>query len=270
MKSELEQLYSKEERELLAKLDHLFDEWQRLWNGKEGWFIKDGFYPGYLKMNKKILFLGRDCYDVYDPDNEDNACACYISTFIPQYLKGSLGNKSINSIRFHKLMIKIAYGLLSDAAPVPWADVLDAASICTSGRIFHEVSFAFMNLGKLSHEDCDPVGVNADWKRIEEAVEFSLKGDNLIKKEIDLLSPDLIIAMNLAENPLKIDYYSKVFGDHIVPANVSVNDCGAYRLNLGENKTVPLLDCWHFSGRFSEEQYIYNPICNALKGMNFY
>lgn len=233
---------------------------------KNGWFIKDGFYPGYLKMNKKILFLGRDCYAVYDPDNPDNACGCYMSTFIPQYLEGTLGGKSINTARFHKLLIQIAYGLLNHNAPVPWSDVLDAAYICTSGRIFRDVSFAFMNLGKLSHES----GVNADWERIEEAVEFSVKGDNLIMKEIDLLSPDLIIAMNLADNPQKIDYYKNVFGNSIASTQISVNDCAAYRVNLGGNKTTLLLDCWHFAGRFNEEEYLYQPIVNALTGLDFW
>lgn len=38
--------------------------------------------------------------------------------------------------------------------------------------------------------------MNADWGKIDLSVNFSAKGRNFIKEEVELLVPDLIIAMN--------------------------------------------------------------------------
>ena len=271
MKEEIKSLYSKEEQLLLTKLDKLFVEWQKRWDGETGWFIRDGFYPGYLGARKKILFIARDCYDIYDEDD-----GCYISTFIPQYATGLLNGpngtkKSINTVRFHKLLIKVAYGRLQgDNAPLTWSDIPHARDICETGQMFHDVSFGFMELGKLSHESCDPAGTGADWERISSSVSFSTDGDNLLRREIDLLSPDLIIGMNLNENPDGKDYYSIIFGKDISKVPLQISDCDVYQVRLTPKKIIPLLDCWHFSGRFSEERYIWKPICEALTASNFY
>jgi hypothetical protein len=266
-----EHLYSKRERDLLRRLDRLFIEWQRQWDGDTGWFVWDGFYPGYLNMSKKILFLGRDSYDVYNNYDFPNPHGNYISDFIPRYQNGCMDDgKNINRVRFHKLLLQVAYGLLHNRSPIEWQDVLDAKSICENGLIFDEVSFAFMNLAKVSHESCEPCGVNADWAKIDFAVDFSTKNRNFIREEVELLAPDLIIAMNLNENPLGRDYYKSIFGENIAKSKIFVDDCTIYEVTLPCMKHIPLLDCWHFSGRFSEEIYIYRPIINALRAIDFY
>ena len=267
MKENLIKLYSHNEQVLLQKLDKLFDKWRRRWDENQyGWFIRDGFYPGYLSMKKKILFFARDCYNIYHIDGTNPSYGCYISEYIPQYTSGILKGKSINVVRFHKLLVKISYALLNGGnAPLPWQDVPSAKEICNTGKIFHDISFAFMNLGKLSHEGSS----NADWELIKEAVSFSIEGENLIKKEIELLSPDLIISMNLNDNPHGINYLHKTFGKDIAPARNKINDCNVYKVSLSHQKSVPLLDCWHFAGRFSEE-YIWKPINDALSAIHFY
>ena len=274
MKEEIKSLYSQKEQLLLTKLDKLFVEWQKRWDGENGWFIRDGFYPGYLGSRKKILFFARDCYDMYELADEDYGC--YISTFIPQYAEGLLNGpngrkKSINGVKFHKLLIQVAYGILQgDNAPLAWSDIPYARDICETGQMFRDVSFGFMELGKLSHESCDPAGTGADWEKISTSVSFSTNGDNLLRREIDLLAPDLIIGMNLNDNPDGKDYYSIVFGKDISKAALEISDCSVYQIHLTPKKSIPLLDCWHFSGRFSEEKYIWEPICEALAALNFY
>jgi len=91
MKSEILNEYDAEEQGLLHKLDELFRVWQSRWDGKVGWFVRDGFYPGYLKANKKILFIGRDCYDMYNLNGE--AYGCYISTLLPMYKAGRMNSE---------------------------------------------------------------------------------------------------------------------------------------------------------------------------------
>lgn len=159
MKEEIKRFYSQKEQKLLKKLDELFVIWEKRFEGENGWFIRDGFYPGYLGARKKILFIARDCYDIYD--------GCYISNFIPQYTSGLMNGpngskKNINLVRFHKLLIQVAYGILKgDKAPLSWSDIPYARDICETGQIFHDVSFAFMELGKLSH-DSESAGTGAD------------------------------------------------------------------------------------------------------------
>lgn len=263
-------LYSQAERELLVALDELFVEWRKRWDGHDGWFIRDGFYPGYLKMKKRVLFIGRDSYDQYNVSDEFDY-GDYIATFIPQYLKGRTncgsGDRCINRNRFHKLLIQIVYGLNAGKTPLPWNAVLPASEICRDGNVFGSASFAFMNLGKLSHESCDAVGVNADWIKINKSVAFSIAGENLIKKEINLLSPDIIIAMNWNDNPDRIDYRQLVLGEDLLETKISIADCGVYSFARADGRCVPFLDCWHFSGRFSEEQYLYRPIVMALEAL---
>ena len=72
--------------------------------------------------------------------------------------------------------------------------------------------------------------------------------------------------MNLNENPLGRDYYKSVFGESIA----KFDDCTIYEVALPCVNHIPLLDCWHFSGRFSEEMYIYRPIINVLRAIDFY
>ena len=271
MLKEYEHRYAKEERDLLRRLDKLFVEWQRQWDGDTRWFVWDGFYPGYLNASKKILFLGRDSYDIYNVYDSPIPHCSYILDFIPRYQNGCMDDgKSINQVKFHKLLLQVAYGLLHKSFPIEWQDVLDAKSICDTGRIFNEVSFSFMNLGKLSHESCEPCGVNADWGKIDLSVNFSTRGRNFIKEEVELLDPDLIIAMNLNENPLGRDYYKAAFGSNIVKLNLDIKDCCLYDVTLSDAKHVPLLDCWHFSSRKNEESYIYRPIVDVLHAIDFY
>ena len=267
MKEEIKRFYSQKEQKLLKKLDELFVIWEKRFEVENGWFIRDGFYPGYLGARKKILFIARDCYDIYD--------GCYISNFIPQYTSGLMNGpngskKSINLVRFHKLLIQVAYGILKgDKAPLSWSDIPYARDICETGQIFHDVSFAFMELGKLSH-DSESAGTGADWGKISSSVSISTDGDNLLRREIDLLSPDLIIGMNLNENPDGKDYYSIVFEKDISKTSSQICDCAIYQVRLTPKRSIPLLDCWHFSGRFSEEKFIWRPICEALIAINFY
>lgn len=255
--------YSPEELKLRETLLALLEEWwKQVGDPKEGdgCFVYDGFYPNYLAQKPKILFLGRDAYDIW----EDN----YIDKFLPHYLSGqwnSQTGESINSAKFHKMLIEVAYGILHEcswnkSAEEPEKESVPYASeICESGRIFEQVSFAFMNLCKWSHWSGEGCGVYADWNAIGEFVEKSMAGGrNFIMEEIALLAPDIIITMNFQEDVIK-----KFTGGSAILVDATNPDCFVYRLELPHG-TAMLFDSWHFASTKSEEYCIYNPLFEQI------
>lgn len=262
MKSEYRKLYSLEEQKLLDKLGKLFTEWRKAIGNGRGWFVSDGFYPKYLSQKPKILYMGRDAYNLYDD---------YIEQFLPQYLTGRMGDagKSIDGVRFHKMLIQVAYGILhgcswNESDEEPMRPVVPPASeICEGGRIFDQVSFAFMNLCKRTHEAESVEETNADWKAdwklIREFVEKSTTGSrNFIMEEISLRAPDIIITMNFGPNRIKqfSGGAARLIGD-------DNPDCYVYRLETPRGTSM-IFDPWHFSARKSEELSIYNPLTKEI------
>ena len=259
MKKECLKKYTANEVKLLKQLDTLFNGWKKVAKAPEDgfWFVPDGFYPNYFSQNPKILYIARDPYDLYGD---------YIEKFLPQYLDGrSTNGKSINSVKFHKMLIQVAYGILhecswnqsADNPSKPWVPC--ASEICGDDRkIFEKVSFAFMNLCKWSHESSND-GTKADWNAIGEFVEKSVTGGkNYILEEISLLSPDIIITMNLG--PELIECFSQGKAKLIDKKD---QNCYVYQLET-EKGPIALFDPWHFSSLKNEETEIYNPLVKQI------
>lgn len=270
MKQEDRKKYSAQEAKLLDQLEKLFSDWRNAAEEPDGfWFVPDGFYPNYLSQNPKILYIARDSYDLYG-DVDAFGEKTYIEKFLRQYLLGRVddgGNpngKSINSAKFHKMLIQVAYGILhecswnqsADNPSKPW--VPSASEICDGGKIFEKVSFAFMNLCKWSHES-DDAGINAAWDAISEFVEKSVTGGtNYILEEISLLSPDIIITMNLG--PERIAHFSQGKAKLIDDKNPN---CYVYQLETNKG-SIALFDTWHFSSSKDEKTEIYNPLAKQI------
>lgn len=174
------------------------------------WFIPDGFYPNYLRQNPRILFIGRDAHDLYGEDDE-NGEMTYIEKFLPLYLSGRMGDtkRSINGAKFHKLLIEVAYGIIHECS---WnisegnpskPHVPFASDICGEDeKVFDRVSFAFMDLCKWSHDSGDGSanGTGVVWDAVDAFIDHSAKGNrNFILEELSLLSPDIVISMNLGQ-----------------------------------------------------------------------
>ena len=266
MKSKYLKMFSDEERELKGKLDVLFREWKKSVGEPSEpiplWFIPDGFYPNYLSQKIRILYIGRDAYDLYGTDDE-NGEKTYIEKFIRQYVSGVMYNtKGINRVKFHKMLIRVAYGLIHGCS---WDKVPYASNICDGGKIFEQESFAFMNLCKWSHGSYDENNSNtrwnADWDAINRFVEQSVtKKRNFILEEIDLLKPDVIITMNFG--PELIQRFS---GSANVECLEETGDRFAYSLTTPVRKYL-ILDPWHFSSiNKSENINIYTPLLKMLK-----
>ena len=192
--------------------------------------------------------MGRESYGLTGCD--------YIEVFIDNYLEGRTGppekRKNINGDKFHKMLIQVAYGIIHQTT---WNETPSAAEICENRGIFDRVSFAFMNLSKLSNEK--PGVTSTDWNLVKASLDVTLNKENLILEEITALDPDLIVCMNFERDRLL-----RVFGDKL---KIFDNEWLKYHLNIN-GKEILLLDQWNFSAtRGASEQEIFDSISNEWK-----
>ena len=132
-----------------------------------------------------------------------------------------------------------------------------AKVIADSFATSHGVSFAFMNLSKLSHEYADHPSWKVDWSTIDRFVEKTLKCRQIyFQRKIEILDPNIIVTMNLAP-------VLSAFGD--ISLQESIPSAKIYILHLQE-RCIPVFDCWHFACfNKPDNEGFYLPICEAYK-----
>jgi len=206
--------------------------------------VRDGFYPYYFSQNRKILYIGREALGL-------EGCN-YLEVLAHSYRTGKrVGEKHLNASFFHARMLHIAYGILNrepDWDEIPWASEIGDTFGMPGG-----VSFAFMNLSKVSNESGNWA---SDWNLINRACSASQTHRNFPKEEIEMLAPDLIIAMNIA------DKLGPVLGK--LEDFFRTDDAEGYVVTLGERQTL-LINTWHFSAFGKRHvEHFYGPICEIL------
>ena len=84
-------------------------------------------------------------------------------------------------------------------------------------------------------------------------------------REIELLSPDIIVSGNL--NDLQFWEFEefKARLEQYNDWNCYKDDCFIWKYKVG-SKTIPLLDAHHFSARGETFKKFYEPICEIAKG----
>lgn len=205
-------------------------------------FVPDGFYPHYYAQKRKILFIGREARGI----GGDN----YLDILCHEYQTGKkIGNRHLNQSLFHRRILYTAFGLLNGHPPydeVPYADKIGDTFATDRG-----ISFAFMNISKISNERDD--SERAHWPTLLKAVEDSSLPRNFICEEISVLTPDIIIAMNLQGECLNS------LGERTkLDSNSGVE---AYDLCSNGHPSL-LLNAWHFSAtRKGDIKDYYDPIC---------
>ncbi len=133
------------EQKLHAELSSLLSEWKKIVCTEQSYselFVEDGFYPFYTQQPVKILFVGREALGM--------AGLNYVDVLFDAYKNKTVGEKSLDEYKFHRLLFSIAYGIIrreTDWKKIPYASEL-ADNFGTQGGI----SFAFMNLSKFSNE----------------------------------------------------------------------------------------------------------------------
>jgi hypothetical protein len=206
--------------------------------------VLDGFYPYYSKQKCKILFVGRESLGLTGDNYIDLLHHLYTS-------EKAIGDKTLNQHRFHALMFYITYGLNNDYCD--WNDIPMATEIADTFATEQGISFAFMNLSKLSNDSTD---WQADWNLIDGFVEaFNDSPINYFAKQIDTICPDIILTMNL-ESRLK------ALGEINV---IEYGECASYYTLQTTDKEYLLIDLYHFSAIKPQQSCYYDPILQGIK-----
>jgi len=245
--------YPDDEKPKLVLLENLFRDWhQHFANPGSGLdrevadgMVFDGFYPHYFRQNKRILFIGREALEIADLNYLEVLYECYRGK------EKRIGNQPLNKHKFHARMIHIAYGIVHDK-PL-WQDIPYASEIGDTFGMPSGLSFAFMNISKLSNESG---GWAADWGLINTAFRLSTEGRNFIQEEIAILDPHIIITMGLGD---KITALGRLTNIH------ASEKAKTYWLDHSGRRAL-LIDTWHFSApRKKAVTDYHDPIRDAIQ-----
>ena len=240
------------EQEKLRQIKSLMAEWKSsLSEEEQKLFVPDGFYPHYFSKNPRILFVAKESTGMLGLVYTDTLFDCYRN-------EKRIGEKNINQYRFHARMMYMAYGILNKESTFEEFQATPFASkIGDTFGTEDGVSFAFMNISKSSNEN----GTYANEKLIETSYAH---GKKFIKREIELLEPDVIISANVT------DKITDIFGEpnvlERIGGNSEVCDVCAQTIKVNSKDTL-LLDCWHFSGIKGKKdfEHFYHLVCEFTK-----
>lgn len=234
------------ENEKQKHIDSLMLEWRNsLPENSRKLFVSDGFYPYYFAKTPKILFIGKETLEMSGCD--------YICELLECYVKSKkIGDIPINSHAFHRRLLYLAYGILNGKSTLEDFNAMPCAS--EIGDCFateNDISFAFMNLSKISNETT----IYADMEVIKNRAENDKK---FIRREIDILEPDIIISGNIGHILTQmVDNFDVVehLGEDVCVHKVKLN-----------GREILYLDCWHFSN-FTKADFanFFLPVCSAVK-----
>ena len=239
--------YPSNEQDLLEKINALQDQWRQSLKSEQDQndFCYDGFYPFYTQQKVKVLFIGQESYGM-------GGCN-YIEAFHQVMQRGYFNDgTSTNKSSFHRRIFYIAYGILKDFPA--WQDVPYPTGYKDKVFTNDGISFAFMNISKIS-PDC--YYRHTDWTDVMRSVR---EGASYIKKEVELLAPDILITMSFIGN----QEIRQALFDGCEPIDTSNPNVHVYRARNGK-KTFLVLDTWHFSALKKEFNCYYKPIRDIVK-----
>lgn len=234
------------ENEKQKSIDSLMLEWKNSFSEKSReLFVNDGFYPYYFAQKTKILFMGKESLEMAGGNYIDELSECYAKS-------KKVGGIPLNSYAFHRRILYLAYGILNkkssleDFNAMPTADKIGDGFATENG-----ISFAFMNISKVSNETT----ICADMEIIKKRAEDNKK---FIRREIDILEPDIIISGNIGH------ILAPMFDNFEVVERLGEDVC-VHKVKLN-GREILYLDCWHFSypKKFDFENF-YSPVCSAVK-----
>ncbi len=245
------ELYPIEELPVLDQLEALFHDWREccanlpdtLVSAQSENMVFDGFYPYYFRQSIRILFVGREARGI-------EGCN-YLDVLFHAYREAKIGNRHLNFDAFHSRKLHIAWGLLNgmpDWETIPWASEIGKSFGSEAG-----ISFAFMNISKLSNEKDQWV---SDWEMIKASHDAATTvARNFITEEVALLKPTIVITMNLG------DRLKSLGNMELIERTPNVT---SYWLDSDGHRSL-MLDCYHFSapGKSHVASY-YAPICKAV------
>jgi hypothetical protein len=246
--------FTPKEKKMNTALSELFSAWQESIKSMEGentfwaeYFVSDGFYPRYTEQKNKVLFIGRESHS-------GMAGQSYIYLLYKAYMEKKINGIALERYAFHRRLLKIAYGLTHECCL--WKEIPRATDIASTLGKEGGISFAFMNLSKISNEEPEGSYKQSNQKQIKSFLEATRdSGRDFIAEEIELLAPDLIIAMNFADKFEYLGLPEKLTGDA---------DAHLWRLTV-KGKKYPLIDAYHFAAAKKERAVFYDPIVECME-----
>lgn len=247
-----ETTYPEYERPKLAALEKLFREWHQHFATNQHMLEKhaademvfDGFYPYYFSQKVRVLFIGRESRGISGDHNMD--------VILPKYCDGKrIGGQHLNTNNFHSRMLYIAYGI-NNGMPV-WQTIPYANEIGDTFGTAEGLSFAFMNISKLSNES---EAWQSDWGVIDTQFELSARNRRFNEEEVAILEPHIVITMNLQDKLASLGKLTPIQTTSM-PHLYHLDGAGYQSL---------LIDSWHFTaGRKGDIVDYYAPICDAIR-----
>ena len=244
--------YPDSEKPKLALLENLFRDWHQHFASNGSALEKhvaddmvfDGFYPHYFSQKKRILFIGRESRGLSRCNNMD--------VLYPAYRVDKwIGPQHLNTNKFHSRMLYIAYGIMNGMPT--WQDIPNASEIGDTFGAANGLSFAFMNISKLSNES---EGWQSDWGAINAAHGLSNQGRSFNQEEVAILQPDIVITMNLGDKIASLGQLTKIDAS---------DQPESYWLVSGGHRSL-LINTWHFSARNKTDiDGFYAPVCDAIR-----
>ncbi len=202
--------------------------------------IRDGIYPGYTQQRFKVLFIGRDCHGLQGYD--------YSWTTWDNLKKKRRGGYK----NFDKSIMAIGYVLSKGIDIHSITEVAsDIYKYVTHDQKYKDFSFAFINLSKIdNHNNC--------YKFRKKDAELFVKvvGKQLINEQIEIISPDLIIGLNLEGCNLNV--FKDLFD--CGPCNNSYKTFRLYKFKTEKGEVIDFIDSNKHFSCFSKED-----ICSFLK-----
>jgi hypothetical protein len=215
------------------------------------YFASDGFFPNYFSQDIKVLFVGRETRWMSGKDG----IATTMLDYFPkrndhnkkQYTRHLLyiveGIKSKGTLKFKEVKRKTAKGIAKEMVRA------------------NDYGFASMNISKYSNASNN--SEVADKKLINSFLEHShLEKRNFFQEELAILLPDVIITGNIWDGKIEQKYLDLCFG--------KVKEIGKipgitvmYEIKVSKKK-IKLIDLYHFSSRFSDKEYFYDPVMKLL------
>lgn len=272
------------EKKIIKELDELFDSWENQinkWkesndinNSKKLFFVRDGIFPYYSFQKIKVLFIGKESLSMQFP------YIGIIDEFKANKPRGKENKFTLNSDPFSSKLFYISYALqknIDNYDSLPWASNIVEDSFTSSRGI----SFAVMNLSKF--DNLSDSSYSADLKLMTSFFDASGKDDGynkFMKKEIEIINPDIIVGANLHGVDYWLEYWwsgNKKHHDNCGIDSRVIPSCGGvFDININ-GKNIPYVDLFHFSGRkpridneYTMTSYYIKPILQVANKYGFY
>lgn len=225
---------------------------------KDALFAYDGFFPLYTTQKIKVLMIGREAYGTYSTYRKpEEKSVSIIDVAYDEYRHNELfrggcistfDKKALTrrSVKYPARNIALAYSIITGDWNVTAEKVRDIASMLGTPD---GISYAYYNFSKLLNQNEDK-SVRANRKMIRSYALLDHKM-GILRKEIELIDPDVIITQGFNELCGYIDFNSfSNLGEtsHKDSDKKTRKDSPLIIEKLYGKRTIDIIDVRHFSG----------------------